>query len=183
VIQQQHTISRVRHILSLSTSAPGSHIDPSADAAHTLQPIRLRMEDISPRTSGKQFESFLRAVARCDSLLDARRLKNDISSEIRKTRVLLGAYSHGLCSIQLTCVQLRVKTRKTWSADTSRSSSSSTSTGCTLPTVQSRNAYPACPASRTCQQFQRAPLRRLHHLRSTPVRCLLCAPFLRRRKV
>ncbi|KZO94011.1 hypothetical protein CALVIDRAFT_501987 [Calocera viscosa TUFC12733] len=91
VIQQQHLISRVRHILSLSTSAPGSSMSLSSPTAESLQPVRLRMEDISPRTSTKQFESFIRSVARCDSLLDARRLKNDISSEIRKTRVLLAS--------------------------------------------------------------------------------------------
>ncbi|EJU02861.1 hypothetical protein DACRYDRAFT_78765 [Dacryopinax primogenitus] len=91
VIQQQHLVSRVRHILSLSTSPPGASVSLSSPTAQALQPIRLRMEDISPRTSGKQFESFLRTVARCDSLLDARRLKNDISSEIRKTRVLLAS--------------------------------------------------------------------------------------------
>ncbi|KZT58373.1 hypothetical protein CALCODRAFT_495105 [Calocera cornea HHB12733] len=91
VIQQQHLISRVRHILSLSTSAPGTSVSLSSPTAQSLQPVRLRMEDISPRTSTKQFESFIRSVARCDSLLDARRLKNDISSEIRKTRVLLAS--------------------------------------------------------------------------------------------
>ncbi len=37
------------------------------------------------------FDSFLRAIECCDSLLDAQRLKNDIDTEIRKTQMLLGS--------------------------------------------------------------------------------------------
>jgi len=38
----------------------------------------------------RQFESFLRSINRCSSLLDVRRLKHDIMGEIHRTRLLLG---------------------------------------------------------------------------------------------
>ncbi|KIJ53798.1 hypothetical protein M422DRAFT_775777 [Sphaerobolus stellatus SS14] len=79
-IRQQKLISKVRRILETQASdtprrqgaekAPGS-------------------EDINLRTDPRRFESFLRSISRCDSLLDARRLKNDIVGEIRRTRALL----------------------------------------------------------------------------------------------
>ena len=47
------------------------------------------MVDITPRTGVHQFEAWLRSISRIDSLLDARRLKNDIANEIRKKRMLL----------------------------------------------------------------------------------------------
>lgn len=47
-------------------------------------------ERITIRTTLRQFESFLRSISRCSSLLDARRLKNDVVGEIRRTRILLG---------------------------------------------------------------------------------------------
>ena len=47
---------------------------------------------ITPRTGNRQFESFLRSIARCDSLLEARRLKNDVVAEIRRTRTLIDTH-------------------------------------------------------------------------------------------
>lgn len=47
------------------------------------------MERITTQTNPRQFESFLRSIDHCSSLLDARRLKNDIVGEIRRTRLLL----------------------------------------------------------------------------------------------
>ena len=49
-------------------------------------------ETITVRTDARHFESFLRSISRTASLLDARRLKNDIVGEIRRTRVLLGKF-------------------------------------------------------------------------------------------
>lgn len=51
--------------------------------------IPVSMERITIRTNPRQFESFLRSISRCSSLLDARRLKNDVVGEIRRTRLLL----------------------------------------------------------------------------------------------
>lgn len=47
------------------------------------------MVDITSRTAVHQFEAWLRSISRIDSLLDVRRLKNDIANEIRKKRILL----------------------------------------------------------------------------------------------
>jgi len=47
------------------------------------------MVDITSRTGVHQFEAWLHSISRIDSLLDARRLKNDIANEIRKKRILL----------------------------------------------------------------------------------------------
>lgn len=49
-------------------------------------------ETITIRTDMRQFESFLRSISRTSSLLDARRLKNDVIGEIRRTRQLLGMH-------------------------------------------------------------------------------------------
>ena len=74
-------ISKVRNVLE--AQSPRRHhritstITPGGDA-------------ITIRTDVRQFESFLRSINRCSSLLDARRLKNDVMGEIRRTRLLLG---------------------------------------------------------------------------------------------
>ncbi|KAI0334125.1 hypothetical protein GY45DRAFT_1319014 [Cubamyces sp. BRFM 1775] len=79
-IRQQRLISKVRHILEAQLPRPHAHLG-DAPAATT--------ETITIRTDAKQFESFLRSISRCSSLLDARRLRNDIMGEIRRTRALL----------------------------------------------------------------------------------------------
>ena len=47
---------------------------------------------ITSRTGARQFESFLKSITKCDSLLDARRLRNDIVAEIRRTREIIGEF-------------------------------------------------------------------------------------------
>jgi sorting nexin-25 len=54
--------------------------------------VSVAMERITTRTNPRQFESFLRSIDHCSSLLDARRLKNDIVGEIRRTRLLLSSH-------------------------------------------------------------------------------------------
>lgn len=77
-------ISKLRNVLE--AQSPRRHhripstVTPGGDA-------------ITIRTDVRQFESFLRSINRCSSLLDARRLKNDVMGEIRRTRLLLGIYS------------------------------------------------------------------------------------------
>jgi sorting nexin-25 len=77
-------ITKVRNVLE--AQSPRSHQRHS-----TAMPSSGPTETITIRTDARQFESFLRSINRCSSLLDARRLKNDIMGEIRRTRVLLGA--------------------------------------------------------------------------------------------
>ena len=57
-------------------------------------PGALQTEHINSRTGIRHFESFLKSISRTDSLLDARRLKNDITNEIRKTRLLLANHEN-----------------------------------------------------------------------------------------
>jgi len=53
-------------------------------------------ETITLRTDQRQFDSFLRSIDHMSSLLDARRLKSDITSEVRRTRALLGMSTSGI---------------------------------------------------------------------------------------
>lgn len=76
-------ISKVRNILEAQLPTPKSQLAEGPQST---------TEKITMRTDPKQFESFLRSISRCSSLLDARRLRNDIMGEIRRTRTLLGAH-------------------------------------------------------------------------------------------
>ncbi|KAG6900508.1 hypothetical protein C0993_009461 [Termitomyces sp. T159_Od127] len=79
-IHQQKLITKVRNVLE----AQSPRSQPRVTTA-----VPLATELITIRTNSRQFESFLRGINRCSSLLDARRLKNDIVGEIRRTRLLL----------------------------------------------------------------------------------------------
>ncbi|KAG7099671.1 hypothetical protein E1B28_001496 [Marasmius oreades] len=82
-IHQQKLITKVRNVLEAQS--------PLANRLSTTLPTAgtSATETITIRTDIRQFESFLRSINRCSSLLDARRLKNDVSGEIRRTRLLL----------------------------------------------------------------------------------------------
>ncbi|KIO31779.1 hypothetical protein M407DRAFT_19292 [Tulasnella calospora MUT 4182] len=88
-IRQQKLISKVRNILE-AQSATSSGVSVTAQSAAAPK----RMENITSRTAARQFESFIQSINRCDSLLDARRLKNDVVGEIRRTRVLLANHEN-----------------------------------------------------------------------------------------
>ncbi|KAG5638384.1 hypothetical protein H0H81_000280 [Sphagnurus paluster] len=70
----------VRNVLEAQSPRPQPRLSAAAPLAAEL---------ITIRTDARQFESFLRSISRCSSLLDARRLKNDVVGEIRRTRILL----------------------------------------------------------------------------------------------
>ncbi|ESK92717.1 hypothetical protein Moror_15970 [Moniliophthora roreri MCA 2997] len=82
-IHQQKLISKVRNVLEAQSPRP------HRVSSSVPQSSSLPTETITIRTDIRQFESFLRSINRCSSLLDARRLKNDITGEIRRTRMLL----------------------------------------------------------------------------------------------
>lgn len=82
-VSVRRLISKVRNILEAQLPTPQA---PLSDTPPSTT------EKITIRTDPKQFESFLRSINRCSSLLDARRLRNDIMGEIRRTRTLLGAH-------------------------------------------------------------------------------------------
>ena|ERR1700728_2762607 len=79
-------ITKVRNVLE--AQSPRSQYRLSTPMA------AMPAETITIRTDIRQFESFLRSINRCSSLLDARRLKNDIVGEIRRTRMLLGMFDY-----------------------------------------------------------------------------------------
>ncbi|KAG8818694.1 Intermediate filament protein, partial [Serendipita sp. 399] len=83
VIRQQKLISKVRSIL-----------DDESMGSRSIVPGPSNAENINSRTGIRHFESFLKSINHTDSLLDARRLKNDIANEIRKTRLLLANHEN-----------------------------------------------------------------------------------------
>ncbi|KAL4253565.1 sorting nexin family protein [Abortiporus biennis] len=85
-IRQQRLISKVRNVLEAQLPRPHPRVSES------LGPATRTDTTITIRTDPRQFESFLRSINRCSSLLDARRLKNDIMGEIRRTRTLLASH-------------------------------------------------------------------------------------------
>ena len=74
----------MRNVLEAQIPRPQSRVAP-ADPLESVVTERITI-----RTNMRQFESFLQSINKCSSLLDARRLKNDVVGEIRRTRVLLG---------------------------------------------------------------------------------------------
>jgi sorting nexin-25 len=81
VLRIRRLISKVRSVLE--SQAPRRNPKTPDVGTPTTELITLR-------TDLKHFESFLRSIDRISSLLDVRRLKNDIANEIRRTRALLG---------------------------------------------------------------------------------------------
>ena len=76
-------ISKVRHVLETNTNRSSTP---------------LISETINLSTDTKHFERFLQSIRRTNSLLDARRMKNDLVAEIRRTRSMLGAPTQNLHS-------------------------------------------------------------------------------------
>ncbi len=83
-------VSRVRRLLESQpgpTAGPKLYSRTRRKSTGDATLIRSSSTQLRPQ----YFDSFLRAIERCDSLLDARRLKNDVDAEIRKTQMLLGS--------------------------------------------------------------------------------------------
>ena len=78
-------ISKVRNVLESQLPRNINRVAPASRSTGYTERITIR-------TTLRQFESFLRSISRCSSLLDARRLKNDVAGEIRRTRILLGRF-------------------------------------------------------------------------------------------
>ncbi|THH05750.1 hypothetical protein EW145_g4575 [Phellinidium pouzarii] len=85
-IRQQKLISRVRNVLESQSPSPA--------LARYNKSKHPHQEVITLQTGARHFEAFLRSISRCDSLLDARRLKNDIIREIRRTRILMAKHEN-----------------------------------------------------------------------------------------
>jgi hypothetical protein len=81
--QCRKLISKVRNVLEAQSPRINARLS-------TVTSLPVTTELITIHTDVRQFESFLRSINRCSSLLDARRLKNDVVGEIRRTRLSLG---------------------------------------------------------------------------------------------
>lgn len=97
-------ISKVRNVLEAQSPRHKNRVPDTL-----ITPIA---ETITIRTDMRQFESFLRSINRTSSLLDARRLKNDVVGEIRRTRLLLGMLLDIIFCGQLTERVLNSESRK-----------------------------------------------------------------------
>lgn len=89
-------ISKVRNILDSQLGSPVPSSQHPRSVSSSGVPLNLntrRTENITSRTGARHFDSFLQSINKCNSLLDARRLKNDMVGEIRRTRILLGTFS------------------------------------------------------------------------------------------
>ncbi|KAK4703178.1 sorting nexin-25, partial [Phenoliferia sp. Uapishka_3] len=81
-IRDQQMVDQFREALDKQ----GTAISATSLAASSSIRRTRRTEEISVRTNPKQFETFVRGIGKCNSLLDARRLRSDVASQIRKTR-------------------------------------------------------------------------------------------------
>ncbi|KAF8323847.1 hypothetical protein DL93DRAFT_2222735 [Clavulina sp. PMI_390] len=91
-INEQKLVHKVRHLLDSQTTAGSPSSQPVTSDLSLKRLLRAPGEltqHITARTGARQFEAFLKGISRIDSLLDARRLKNDIVAEIRRTQELI----------------------------------------------------------------------------------------------
>ncbi|QRV97765.1 sorting nexin-12 [Ceratobasidium sp. AG-Ba] len=94
-IREQKLVTKIRHMLEnqLPKSTPSTRTTSALPSTLKSSKGGSKSEDINSRTDPKRFAMFLQSINRCESLLDARRLKNDIASEIRRTRDLLAQHA------------------------------------------------------------------------------------------
>ncbi|CAE6417308.1 unnamed protein product [Rhizoctonia solani] len=93
-IREQKLVTKVRHMLEKQVPKSSPSRRASSSVPGTLStPRGSKSENINWQTDAKRFELFVQSIRRCESLLDARRLKNDIMNEIRRTRDLLAQHA------------------------------------------------------------------------------------------
>jgi sorting nexin-25 len=67
----------------------GSALTSTSLTKSARSPTR-KTDEISATTSNKSFESFVRGIGKCSNLLDARRLRSDVTGQITKNKLLVG---------------------------------------------------------------------------------------------
>lgn len=94
-IRDQKMVNQFREALDKQ----GDHLTSASAASFsgaTQGSIRRRgtlsrpTEEISVKTTPRQFEAFLRGIDKCNSLLDAKRLRSDVAGQIRKAKAAVG---------------------------------------------------------------------------------------------
>lgn len=94
--RRRKMVTQFREALDAQGSALTSNsivVSPSPSTSPlspTITKRSRRTEEISVRTPTKQFESWVRGIGRCSNLADARRLRSDVSGQIRKVRASIG---------------------------------------------------------------------------------------------
>ena len=94
MIVRRQMVNQFRQALDAQGSALASHpivLPPSLLSHSTTVKARARKtEEISVKTPAKQFDSWVRGIGKCSNLADARRLRSDVSAQIRRVRSLVG---------------------------------------------------------------------------------------------
>lgn len=94
-IRDQKMVNEFREALNKQEStmmAASARTLPSAASS----PPKRRTEVVTVRTGSRQFDAWLKSIGRCASLQEARRLKSDVSGQIRRAKILTGTYARFL---------------------------------------------------------------------------------------
>lgn len=72
-----------------------------------------RTEVVSVRTSPRQFDAWLRSINSCASIGDAKRLRSDVTAQIRKAKLATGALPFRPCKVD-SVLTIALQTAKSW---------------------------------------------------------------------
>lgn len=86
-------VNKLREALDKQGVSTSVGIDPSLGANSALP--QSGPDAVHGRQDHHSFDSFLKSIARTNSILEARRLKNDINMQIRKTKAAVGESNDG----------------------------------------------------------------------------------------
>ncbi|KWU43550.1 hypothetical protein RHOSPDRAFT_6020, partial [Rhodotorula sp. JG-1b] len=93
-IQDQRMVSQFRQALdrqgaALVSSASRSFTAPAKLPSSSSSSKRSANEIISVRTSARQFDAWLKGISRCSTLADAKRLRSDVTAQIRRAKTVI----------------------------------------------------------------------------------------------
>lgn len=77
---------------ALVSSASRSFTAPAKLPSSSSSSQRSANEIISVRTSARQFDAWLKGISRCSTLADAKRLRSDVTAQIRRAKTVTGMY-------------------------------------------------------------------------------------------
>ena len=77
---------------ALVSSASRSFTAPAKLPSSSSSSKRSANEIISVRTCARQFDAWLKGISRCSTLADAKRLRSDVTAQIRRAKTVTGMY-------------------------------------------------------------------------------------------
>ncbi|BGP30845.1 tRNA (guanine-N(7)-)-methyltransferase (tRNA(m7G46)-methyltransferase) [Rhodotorula toruloides] len=86
-IRDQKMVNEFREALNKQEAALMAAPTRTLSSAASSPPKR-RTEVVTVRTGSRQFDAWLKSIGRCASLQEARRLKSDVSGQIRRAKIL-----------------------------------------------------------------------------------------------